>query len=960
MRSNRFLPPGFALRFVLAFLLIRAGGGEWANAETEADRAASPPDRVAVYPRLADPREHPDDDRRPVRPPDWGTFRQRTQFTALRGFNVQDDRIVGYAEELEKFTRTHALGDVIWPSYPILFAKNLGDLADEIARRGLYLFDVWGYVPGSGPGGYWQQFRPPREAFTLLTEKLGERWLGTDIGEQDGRYIGGYANQMTPASVGRFGQYLNFQRHFERMGDDLGHRHATLVSLNFGHYLLREGTYTLIGAETAQGLPNSQVYYAFIRGAGKQYGVLWFGNASIYNRWGYKTYDGKGTNDGYAFGPTKGSSLSLLKRLLYSHILYNCAAVGFENMWFQGDRLSPIGRIQQSAQRWVQEHGAPGVMHTPVALLLDFNSGWSFPRHLYTDKTYRVWGNLPYEAGDFLTDGVLDLLYPGYANASYFHDETGFLTPTPFGDIADCLLADAPPWLLRRYAVIVVAGALRGGTEMRDRLEEYVAQGGQLVLTAGNLAVLPGGLAGCRALAAPTPPGSLIVTPPDGVEASKVKPVPGGFELVHGRGTLTVMQSAYGIGSVPWSPEELRSRTDQPLPTPHPLEAELRELLTRKFRATALFAADARLGLITCRRAPNEYTVGVFNSGWDPLPLRLESRCGPIQELRELPLDSSDRTAEGLTPESIEPARLGTSAPDTIAGGDVRIFRITVRETNVVELAAERPPARPRGRLLPLRQAGSVKEAILARPTFFQHFDGVVVDSRWLSDREAGALRAEAPWLARQQVRIWIDLSSRIDLYPDLRLANNVAADYEASLATITALLDKMEIVGARDLILTLHRHPENNFTGEQTQGSFDATLRQLAAAAAGKGITLHLRLAFGKPPWNPGEGLALLERIGASNLKLSPAIALLGKETVEPAKLRARVGVWLVAGAERDAAGQLWNAHAPLARTTDRTGLRRWLLEAGEAPLALDGVYEDMNAEYADVQSLEALLRGP
>ena len=75
-----------------------------------------------------------------------------------------------------------------------------------------------------------------------LEARLGDRWLGTDIGEQDGRYIGGYADQMTPASAARFEQYLNFQRHFERMSDDLGHRHATLVSLNFGHYLLKEGT----------------------------------------------------------------------------------------------------------------------------------------------------------------------------------------------------------------------------------------------------------------------------------------------------------------------------------------------------------------------------------------------------------------------------------------------------------------------------------------------------------------------------------------------------------------------------------------------------------------------------------------------------------------------------------------------------------------------------------------------
>ncbi len=40
-----------------------------------------------------------------------------------------------------------------------------------------------------------------------------------------------------------------------------------------------------------------------------------------------------------------------MKRLLYSHILYYSAAVGFENGWLDGEALSPIGRVQQAAQR---------------------------------------------------------------------------------------------------------------------------------------------------------------------------------------------------------------------------------------------------------------------------------------------------------------------------------------------------------------------------------------------------------------------------------------------------------------------------------------------------------------------------------------------------------------------------------------------------------------------------------
>ncbi len=899
-----------------------------AGTGTEADRAPTGP--IRVYSHLLEPREHPDYGRRVVKPPDWNTFKNRTQFTCLRGFSVTEDRIVGYAEELEKYTRRFELGDVIWPSYPILFAKNLGDLADEIKRRDLYLFDVWGYVPGSGPGGYWQQFKPPAAAFTILESRLGDRWLGTDNGEQDGRYIGGYANQMTPAADSRFNQYLNFQRHFERLGDDLGHKHATLVSLNFGHYFLKEGTYTLIGAETAQALPNNQVYYAFIRGAGKQYGVPWFGNASIYNRWGFKTYGSAGRSDGYEHGPTKGTSLSLMKRLLYSHILYNSVAVGFENGWFEGDQLSPIGRLQQSAQRWVREYGQPGVMHTPVALLLDFYSGWTFPRHLYASQVYRVWGNLPYAAGDYFTDAVLELLYPGYQDSSFFHDETGFISATPYGDIADCLLSDAPAWVLDRYPVIIVAGELSAQEELRDKLEAYIAHGGHLVITAGNLAQWPAGIAG-QTNAATT------------------------VTKQHGAGRLTVLATDFGVDQIA-PPPPLRSENDKPLAKPYVVNPEIRRALDGIFRQQMLFEVKSNLSLITCRRGPGDYTLGVANNSWRPQPLEIVSHGGLIESIRELTLDQSEKEAVGYRPEVLDGTSLGGSSAATIAGGDLRLFAVRVRETNVREIVHTPPPARPRGRILPLRYPGIIKQDILARPTFFEHFDGVAVDWRYLHEREQAALRQEAGWLGRQGLRIFVDLSSGVNLYPELRLIDNLAADYTASMHVIADVLDKMPLLGAHDLMLTLHRHPENNFTAEQTQAAFETTLRNLAVQAADHQVTLHLRMAFGKPPWNLAEAIKLLEKVPAKNLRLAVSTALLPSDGFSPetaARLKAHLGLWLVAAARRDPAGQLWDAHYPVHRSADRNSIARTIGLVPQVPILVDAQLTSPDAEYLEARWL-------
>ncbi len=901
-------------------------------ADSGANEAATEP---RVYAHRLEPREHPDYDRRAVKPPTWDTFGNRTHFTCLRGFAVDNDRISGYSAELDRFTRTGDLGDVIWPSYPILFARNLGELADEIKRRDLFLFDVWGYVPGSGPGGYWQQFKVPPEAMKLLSSRLGDHWLGTDIGEQDGRYIGGYANQMTPASASRFDQYLNFQRHFERMSDDLGHHHATLVSLNFGHYLLKEGTYILIGAETAQALPNNQVYYAFIRGAGKQYGVPWFGNASVYNRWGYKSYDSAGGSGGDSHGPTKGTSLSLLKRLLYSHIQYNGVAVGFENGWFAKQALSPIGHIQQSALRWVRQHGSPGVMHTPVGLLLNFDAGWTFPRHLYTEQVFRVWGNLPYGPGDYLTDAVLDMLYPGYADSSYFHDESGFIAPTPYGDIADCLLSDSPLWLLERYPVIVTTGELTGGREIRDKLQAYVEGGGHLVITEGNLKTLPGGLAGLTTTAA-------IST------------------TTCGKGRVTILPGAFGLEANPLDRGQVRAQVDRALPRPYRLRPDVRAALDEVFRHQRLFeVADAGLSVITCRKGPGSYTLGIANNSWQEQPLTIRSLIGPIESLRELPIDVAERSAEGFLPENVAARSLGRNTPTSIAGGDVRVWDVRIREAAVVEIPHTVPPKRPSRRALVLRGSRPIKEAILARPTFFEHFDSVVIDWRTLHERDRAALGHEADWIHRQGLRVLVDLSSGIDLYPTLRLIDNDPEDFAHSMAAINDVLDKAQILGVRDGILSLHRYPENNFTSEQTQAAFVATLKTLCAGAARRGITLHLRTAFAKPPWNLGELQTLLDQVGAQNLKIAASTAVLDREgaSLEAArKLKDRLGLWLVAGSANDVAGAFWNAHVPVHLMTSTASLARWISLAPDIPIVSDAVLTTPDDEYLEARALDRL----
>lgn len=945
---------------------------------------------IRIYSRLINAREYPDDKRRNVQPPNWDTFDNKIQFITLRGFQVQDNKLVNFKEDLDLYTRKYKLGNVLWPHRSMITAENLPELVREIKERKLFLHDIWGYVPGSGKGD-WEQFKLDPEVGELFEKELGDHWLGMDNGEQDGRYIGLYAEQNYPVREGdRIQKYLNFQAHFERLTTDLGNKMAVLVSLNFGHYFLKEGVYTCIGAETAQGLPNGQVYYSFIRGAGKQYGVPWFGNASVFNRWGYKNYDSEGGSGGDSHGPTKGASLSLLKRLIYSHILYNCMMSGFESGYVYGtnskfkkrptDVLAPIGHIQVEAVEWVDKHGHPGGMLTPIALMLDFYSGWTFPRHLYTDKVYRVWGNMPYEAGDYLADGVLDMLYPGYQNSSFYHDENGFLTATPYGDMTDCVLSDAESWLLDRYAVLVVAGALSGGKEIEEKLQNYVTNGGHLLITAGSLAKLPGGLAGIRTTGSVKQfkagqkitgsTGTLTETtsftlhslefPKTANVTSRANDVPAVVEMNFGNGRITVFASEFGISTI--TPLNQVQVIDQPLQKPYSLLIHFKKALDAAFKSQQLFEVDKNLSLITCRKQEGSYTLGITNNTWEPQPLKITSRFGEIEAVTELPLDQSEKSELGYLPEVLQDKKM-IATEGFIAGGDVRLFSVKLREKNVEVLPDNLPVKSSKGRILQLSHINSIKEELLKRPTFFEHFDGVLVDWKYFKNRDKETLKEEAVWINLQKLQITIDLTPGINLYPDLRVINNIQEDYDKSLATIFSIMEKGQLLNVKNIIVSHNRVPENNTTEEEAWKLSVATFKLLCSKADEKGITSHLRFGLAsKPPRNVKSALQFLSEVGAKNLLLAVDTGYLFTSNVAipevVSQLKGKTGYWLVAGKKVDDFGKNWSLVTPFAQSTQKEKLVSLMAAAPDAPLICNGLYKNLDEEFEDIQAVNAILK--
>ena len=925
-----------------------------------------------TFTHLLNPREHPDDARRYVKPPTWEVFGNQTHFAIMRGFQMKDGKLINYVKDFELYTKAFNLGDVIWPGWRILTATNIPDMLHEMKMRNLYLFDIWGYLPGSSPN----QFQLSEETSQLFESELGDKWLGMDMGEQAGRYILGYAKSMYPSSANRFEQYLHFHQHISKIENDLKNKMAALTVIPYAHYLLKEGFYTLIGSETAQESPNAQVFYVFNRGAGKQYGVPWWGNASVYNRWGWKTYGEAGKSS----GPTKGTSLSLLKKLLYSHILYNCMIAGFESGWINNDKLTPLGQIQQSAHRWVKEWGSPGVLQTPIALMLDFYAGWINPS--YNGLLYRIWGNLPYGHGDYLTHNVLNLLYPGYQDASFFHDESGFITATPFGDAADALLSDAPIWSLKHYPVLVVAGELSGGIEINDKLQEYVEQGGALYITAGSLKNLPRGIGGIEC-------GSKLMQFSEGEEVvirnRRIKEKYN-FELAQlhtandvqtivtirgqkavvtkklGNGTVTVFASPFGQSSVPAVSKTVVQIEDEPLVNPYPMLEHVRIILESGFRNQQLFEVGEGLSLITCCKGTGDYTLGILNNSWSQLPFNIRSHIGDVKMIKELPIDQSERVAIGYLPEKLEGKNVGANNQNAIEGGSIRIFNVKVNESGVTQIPYKIPPSYPQDRLLPLRAVESIQTEILARPTFFQRFDGVVIDWKYLSQRKGSALEEEKRWLHLQKIKIWVDLTSGIDLFPDLRLVDNIEHEYQGSMKIINDVINKMGIIGSHNLIISLHTTVENNFTISNTWKDMQRSVIEICVNAKILNTMVYLRVNDGnKLPHNLDDAIRFLNRVGMPNLRLALSTAELIASKKSPdvldEKLKNIIGVWLVNSPKRDLTDRLWNPYSPIASSGYSEKIENLLRVSPDIPMISDVVFENHDQEYLESRALDEIM---
>ena len=994
-------------------------------------------DALRLYTYQLEPSENPDFHRYPVKHPGLNVFDRVPEFATLRELTAKDGELVNYQHLLEQFclNSSTTLGRLVWPGdSTLLFATNYRDFIDYVASKGLYITSIHGFSPVG------QGFLPPPEVLEYLSDKLGPRWFGMAAGEQDGHYYAAPVREEIPLNAERSLQYLHFRDYFHGLEGVLGPRMTTLLSSVYPHYELKSGLYTMAGAETSQHGPNAQLRYCFIRGAGKQYGVLWYGNVSIYNRWGHKVYvkpaaksssaepksqpklgsksqpngspqptsgsRSSGRNYtcsnhssvlGDSSGPLCGTSLNLIKRLMYAHMLYGSGYVSIEREWFYSDpsyQLSPIGLLQHNAYMWGQQMGPLGVHIAPLTLYLDFFCGWAAPR-LKRSYEYHVWNNLPYSAGDHLADGILRLVYPSYQDASYFHDETGISSPTPYGDGLDVLLSDAASWVLEQYDTVLVASELTGGVEVEANLRAFLQSGGHVVITAANLASLPGKTLGISVTHSPCRPvaagarvslstGAVLtesynMTVCELVFPSNVSvlasltdgsPLAVRLELVSG-GSLTVFSTPYGVSETQQG--QPHSEVDQPLASPYPLLEHVQYLLHISLSRATLFSSTANLTLTVSHITGLDFHVLVTNPELREQPLKLVSDQAAITQMYEVPLDQAEKQQEGYLPDGYQGTPLGNNTASTIAGVDTRLFVVRLSNSPSLQfLPHSHPKPAPTGVGLHMRTIhSSIRQEVLLMPSFFQHFSVVVVDAAYLISRDETFLKREGLWLQTQGLEVHVDATASINVFPDLRLTGDSFGLHNQTLSIFSSLLHKTAALGSHSLTLSLHAFTTSS---NQSKSDFNTTLHYIITIATPLNITVYM-LDARKNPFDLLPLSRALDSYRLTNMSITLNLARLinyGADDKYDSILQYRSPMLYVSAPAWDSLGIGYAVNLPIscanatgkAQVTDTLShicsLRLCPYHTSSTsvyPLILDGAYQNHNELLADVLFLESFL---
>ncbi len=263
------------------------------------------------------------------------------------------------------------------------------------------------------------------------------------------------------------------------------------------HYSCEWGTDAICN-EIGEVISSIQSHIAFTRGSARQYGLPW---STQFSFWGTDNsitdYTGLQIWGSHS-DPNGGHSASLYRRAFLatymggaSHFYPEAGAV-INFLSEENDagvyKLSPIGEMTKDMTEFVNNNRDIGINYIPFGLVLDYYHGMYTGR--ITVSQLRSFQVFPYNDGDHMIWNVLNSFFPDSWNV-HLGQEGNYMVNGPYGDTCDVLLQNASQDVLNSYPCLILAGNIELSGEEVKRYENYVKQGGTLILNTAYLDYFP-------------------------------------------------------------------------------------------------------------------------------------------------------------------------------------------------------------------------------------------------------------------------------------------------------------------------------------------------------------------------------------------------------------------------------------------------------------------------------------
>jgi hypothetical protein len=252
--------------------------------------------------------------------------------------------------------------------------------------------------------------------------------------------------------------------------------------------------------------------WAFQRGAARQWGGLTatyrscnFGDAStIFSNTSMYSAPGNILDNYYSV--YSGAGMTWYKMDIWYQYMAGASVFyheqGFDEFWIPGGtsyglhdlQLSPKGKLVDRFLRVTAQHPERGVPYTPAAFLVDNAHGWD-PSDFAPASFGAQWGMMdktrPGDHEQMLHEYFWTAYHPiGPRSEGPVTGTNEVYVPGVFGDIFDVIYAypDVTRWTtIASYPVVIVAGDIEMTEAEGKRLNQYVQDGGTVLLADGQL-----------------------------------------------------------------------------------------------------------------------------------------------------------------------------------------------------------------------------------------------------------------------------------------------------------------------------------------------------------------------------------------------------------------------------------------------------------------------------------------